>query len=414
MTLTTPSWQQKYESAVAGLGELVNQAPRVAAGFSVCNDHVVEVAVEEYAQIAAAVASADPEQRGLARWLLQRIKDGRGGEIVTGPGGFSWIESTFYGPPSMGGTGAQVARVLAAIGAPQVVALTDRTSTQLDTLDERLLLVGADGELHAPNEIYRTTERPNDPIFVLQFTQGVLLADNVVTRRSTRIIIRAQDRPLDLDEHFARYVRCNHVPALLLSGFQTALPSSVGPIRQWFSEHVHLTSADRLVHLELAEYESVEHVLDTIAQFAGFANSIGMSLSELSQLTPNTEPVTAALELANRFGFDRVSVHADDFAFVVSSGDPVIEQQALLTGCLLAAARAVVGVPVLPTEIPAGTTVGDVPPNIELASGDERYTVVSVPSPYTPTPTATLGLGDTFVAGMMLALASHLTTSNSV
>ncbi|PVE69928.1 ADP-dependent glucokinase/phosphofructokinase [Microbacterium testaceum] len=402
----------KYAAVLGGLNGLVRTAPLIATGFSVCNDHICTVGEVEFAAIVDARDDDDAEVRDLARWLHDRILNGRGGEVLAERRGFDWIVRTFRGTPTMGGTGAQVSRVLASLGVQSVLALSDRTAAQLDTMDDGLRVVGDDGGLHSPREITPSPARPNDPIFVFQFTQGVLLrgavgdAEAIITRRSTRIILRAPARALDLDDAFAAYVEDHRLTTMLLSGFQTAEPAAVEPTRAWFQDRfAWLADRPRLVHFEIAEYESHEHARSAVAGLTGFANSLGMSLSELGQLASIPDPVEAAVAIANELGLDRVSVHADDFAFVVTTGDPVLEEEALLAGCLLAASRAVTGAPVLPREMPAGTTLSPLPASLRRESPDPRYRLVAVPSPYTPSPCVTLGLGDTFVAGMLLALA---------
>ncbi|MEV7756602.1 ADP-dependent glucokinase/phosphofructokinase [Microbacterium sp. NPDC089180] len=404
----------KYAAVLEGLDGLVRTAPLIATGFSVCNDHICSIGEAEFAAIVDAQDDDDLQVRELARWLHDRILQGRGGEVLAARGGFDWIVRTFRGTPTMGGTGAQVSRVLASVGVQSVLALSDRTAAQLDTMDDGLLVVGDDGRLHSPREITPSPVRPNDPIFVFQFTQGVPLrgadadadAEAIVTRRSTRIILRAPARPLDLDDAFAAYVEDHRLTTVLLSGFQTAEPAAVEPTRAWFLQRfAWLADRPRLVHFEIAEYESHEHARSAVAGLTGFANSLGMSLSELGQLSSVSDPVEAAIAIANELGLDRVSVHADDFAFVVTTGDPALEEEALLAGCLLAASRAVTGAPVLPREMPAGTTLSPLPASLRRESPDPRYRLVAVPSPYTPSPRVTLGLGDTFVAGMLLALA---------
>lgn len=409
---TVDEARAKYAAVLGELDGLVRTAPLIGTGFSVCNDHICSVGEAEFAAIVEAQDDDDQEVCDLARWLHDRILNGRGGEVLAARRGFDWIARTFRGTPTMGGTGAQVSRVLASLGVQSVLALTDRTAVQLETMDDGLCVVGDDGDLHSPREITPSTERPNDPIFVFQFTQGVRLraatddADEVTTRRSTRIILRAPARTLDLDDAFAAYVEGQGVTTVLLSGFQTAAPSAVEPTRAWFEDRfAGLAERRRLVHFEIAEYESHEHARSTVTALAGFVNSLGMSLSELDQLASTSDPVEAAVAIANELGLDRLSVHADDFAFVVTTGDPALEEKALLTGCLLAATRAVTGAPVLPREMPAGTALGSLPASLRRESPDPRYRLVAVPSPYTPSPRVTLGLGDTFVAGMLLALA---------
>ena len=73
----------------------------------------------------------------------------------------------------------------------------------------------------------------------------------------------------------------------------------------------------------------------------------------------------------------------------------------LLTGNLMAASRAAHGVPAAELDIhPRATYANDFPRSRDLGGG---WRVDCVPSPYLYQPRSTVGLGDTFVAGTLLA-----------
>jgi len=96
-----------------------------------------------------------------------------------------------------------------------------------------------------------------------------------------------------------------------------------------------------------------------------------------------------------------VIVHADDFALAVHHDPDPDPTNVLLAGSVLAAARARAGQPsddlVPPDE---ATLTDDLPASGPLGDG---WRAASVPSPYLRRPAATVGLGDTFVAGVLLA-----------
>jgi ADP-dependent phosphofructokinase/glucokinase len=94
-------------------------------------------------------------------------------------------------------------------------------------------------------------------------------------------------------------------------------------------------------------------------------------------------------------------VHADEWALAVHRGDPRHEADVLVAGSTLAAARARAGVPTRDLTPPASAAyTGDLPADGPLGDG---WVATSVPSPYLCRPVATVGLGDTFVAGLLLA-----------
>ncbi|WP_382309356.1 ADP-dependent glucokinase/phosphofructokinase [Herbiconiux sp. UC225_62] len=387
------------------LPSMVETAGPIAAGFSACVDLVVTFGSPEYECVLAGLLSEDVAIQELSRWLLERIHQGRGGEIEAESAAFRWLEQSVHGTAELGGTGAQVAKVLASIGASQILALSDRSAMQMAVLNPRVELAGS----RSTSEIVG-----NPPILVLEFSQGTRLNAVRSVERSTRIIVRSPDRRLDLDCDFSAVVRQRSITTLLLSGFQTAPRAALPSIHAWFdAEFGWLKAAERVVHFELAEYESAQHAFDVISGFTGLVNSLGMSLSELRMLEPSLEPVDAAASLAERFAFTRVAVHADDFAFAVSLRPIGDESDALMTGCLLAASRATSGTLALPSGLPQNTTL-TLPGGVaEVSTHQNGYGVTNVPSPHTPHPKTTLGLGDTFVAGMLLSLTHQMANADT-
>ena len=127
-----------------------------------------------------------------------------------------------------------------------------------------------------------------------------------------------------------------------------------------------------------------------------------MSLSELKSLARHSErPIVAAREIAERHGFERVFVHADRWSLAVHRSDLRVQVASLMAGNLLASARAHHGQPSPDLTIGAEAEFSDNVPPSEILDGDWRGDCV--PAPYLKRPRATVGLGDTFVAGLLLA-----------
>ena len=189
----------------------------------------------------------------------------------------------------------------------------------------------------------------------------------------------------------------NAVPALDLDR-ELARTMALG--RRW------QTAGLQTIHLELAGYDSLELVEHVLAASRGIVTSVGMSHSELIALDgQDGDPAAAMMRLGERTGFDRVCVHADHWAAAVTKRDPGIEMQALMTGCLLASARAAAGSPVLPRALGPSAQFHDLPMPEHARHGD--WEAVACASPYLERPVTTLGLGDTFTAGCLLALGQE-------
>jgi ADP-dependent phosphofructokinase/glucokinase len=164
-----------------------------------------------------------------------------------------------------------------------------------------------------------------------------------------------------------------------------------------------------VIHHELAEFPAPERLREAVAM--GLATSLGMSLSELSMLTGTTgDPRLLARDVAVMARARRVIVHADDWALAVHRDDPGHTRDVLLAGNAFAAARARTGEPSSVLEpAPEASYTDRLPPGGPLGDG---WQATSVPAPYLPRPAGTVGLGDTFVAGILLAESIQLTSEN--
>ena len=158
-----------------------------------------------------------------------------------------------------------------------------------------------------------------------------------------------------------------------------------------------------VIHLELAGYDSlslVEKVFDTLK---GVITSVGMSHSELQMIEGDAaDPAAAMMRLGDRLESSRVCVHADHWAASITKADADREAEALLTGCLLASTRAAAGRPVQPATLDPGVRFYGLPFRERFDTADWHF--VACASPYIDRPVTTLGLGDTFTAGCLLAL----------
>ena len=141
-----------------------------------------------------------------------------------------------------------------------------------------------------------------------------------------------------------------------------------------------------------------------MAGFRGLTSSLGLSLSELLTLWgPSADVAAKALELAQGLQCPCIVVHADRWSLAVHRSDDRAVVRRLMTGNLLASARAAAGVPrgdVAP--VSDASYAEDVPASGPL---DKVWRVDCVPTPFVPRPASTIGLGDTFTAGLLLAAA---------
>ena len=405
---TVTAWRDAYADIAHRLSRDAPRAEQMLTGTSACIDAIFHISPERMSRLAAAAhtvpATADDARgRELVAKLLERVYAGRGGEILTRwSGGPPWVLSVLGEPDrrQLGGTGPQASWALAVVGAPSVLALADRSAAQLAVIDGRTG-VCVDRSVRPAGSVAPSGEPTKLLHCILEFGAGTPLGEGIVPR-STRLILRFGDEPIERDEQFAALTpTIPGVRAGLLSGLN-GLPDSDVDSRDWLMR-LGRSWADagvRVIHQELAEFPSPErlrHALDIRV-----ATSIGLSLSELFALSGRRDdPRLLARDVAERAGATRVIVHADDFALAVHHDPDPDPTNVLLAGSVLAAARARAGQPsddlVPPDE---ATLTDDLPASGPLGDG---WRAASVPSPYLRRPAATVGLGDTFVAGVLLA-----------
>jgi ADP-dependent phosphofructokinase/glucokinase len=383
-------------------------ASPVLTGQSACVDGLFTLTAKRLVLLASAASEtstdlADARGSQLIRAVLERVRSGRGGELVYHwRGGPAWLIRLLGEPDrqQLGGTGPQASWALANVGAPSVLALHDRSVQQLSVVDPRTMMCVGD-RLVPAGEVVGEGKPSKLLHCVLEFAQGTPFNGETIAR-STRIILRFGDEPVEQDEDFAALT-----PAL--PGVRAGLISGLnGPADDDPRGSAWLTMLARrwreagiaMIHHELAEFPSTQRLRDAVD--ARLGTSVGVSLSELTTLTGRTgDPRLLAVDVAERAGAHRVVVHADDWSMAVHrSQDPPPVRQ-LLGGNLLAAARARVGRPTDQLEPSAGAEfTEDRPADGRLSSS---WSATSVPTPYLRRPVATIGLGDTFVAGLLLA-----------
>jgi ADP-specific Phosphofructokinase/Glucokinase conserved region len=400
--MTAVDWQERYAELAERLPELAWRARPVLCGLGVCVDAYLRL--EE--TLRALADAPAPPAAALRQLLLERARRGIGGEVrVDWPGGPAWLDGQLPRRLGLGGTGAQAAQTLAVLGAPTLLALSDRSAAQLALIDPKVRVAGPEGIL--PAGAIEGAGSGRSPHYIVEFTAGEP-AGEIVPPRSSRVIVRFEDDPLEPDPWFER-ASVELAPAAgaaILSGFNAlpagALPEVLARVRplagSWRAEGL-----DR-VHLELGDFPVPVHVDEVLAGLAGGFTSLGLSRSELLKLVPGGGSIVRrAQSLAERFAVERIAVHADGFALALTRKDAEVELEALMAGSLLAATRAWHGRIAVPDGCPQGAVFS--PPPQPAIGRHGSWQLACCATPYLAKPAATIGLGDTFLAGTLLVLS---------
>ncbi|MCX5571358.1 ADP-dependent glucokinase/phosphofructokinase [Kaistia nematophila] len=399
-------WRRRYASLLASVPALAASARPVLAGYSAFVDAYVRL------DDAAALFSPDAPEPAvrLAGELVARLRSGTGGEyLIDWPSGDAWLAANLAHSTGAGGTSAQLAKALALLGAPVLLALADRSPAQIDVLSGDILVAERGG----PRRLAEVAPDPGHAKarhWIFESTAGAEIAGETV-QRSTRVIVRLVDDAPENDPDFAvlSAMMAADCGAAALSSLvstpdailPTVLARVAGLARSWRSAGLGL------VHIELADYGPRPHLpMRILEALSGIVTSVGMSLSEWKVIGGGQPVESVALaDFARRHGLSRLCIHADDFALAVTAGDPKREELALLTGCLLAGARAAAGQPVLPAAVADEAVFSRLP---DFGAAAEDFHTIACPAPWLRRPASTIGLGDTFLAGTMLVLSQPL------
>lgn len=396
-------WRAVYLQIAERLTAAAPSAPPVLAVSNACVDQVFHVDAARLSRLATAERAADEVAAHLVAQVLARITNGKGGELLTRwPDGPGWITAVL-GPPDqyqLGGTGPQASWALATVGAASVLALADRSAEQLAVLDPRTGLC-VDGAVVPAGSLVGSGAPTKLPHCILEFTAGTSFGALTVPR-SSRIILRFSDEPIERDAQFSDMapVLAASAGAALLSGLNS-LPDDGHRDRQWLLELASSCSRAGLevIHHELSEFPSLDRLHQAVR--LGLATSLGLSLSELYTLADRRgDPCSLAQQIASQYGVHRIIVHADHWALSVHQGDPEHEKHVLIAGSAFAAARATNGKPAAALN-PAKEAIfaDDLPLSGAL---EDDWQATCVPAPYLHRPASTIGLGDTFCAGALL------------
>jgi ADP-dependent phosphofructokinase/glucokinase len=398
----TEDWGKVYRDLLERLPAYVRDARLTICGLSTFLDGYVRL--HEAAPLLNAKKGTPPE--ALSRELFRRANLGIGGEYyLDWPEGGKWVEENLqFSRWGLGGSGAQAAQMLAIMGAPALMSLEDRSRRQLSVIHPNILVATKRGVIKC-GELPATPGR-KPAHYIFEFTAGTQVG-SIIPKRSSRTIVRFTDERLDADADFTKesMAASASAGAGILSGFNeigekdidAALADTIALAKAWRDRGL------KTIHLELGDYATAEGRDTVLEKLRGTFTSLGMSYSELCALcgrSPNA--IGKALELSESLHLSRLCVHADTWALAITKGDPQRELAALLCGCLFASARAERGEACRPMAVPANAEFHDMPLEKFNKSG-ERF-IVCCASPYLQRPVATIGLGDTFLAGTLLVL----------
>jgi ADP-dependent phosphofructokinase/glucokinase len=402
-------WLERYTALGAELAVQGRESRPLSAGFTAFVDALYKLDDASLEQLRTSDTSllAPAAATGI-REIQKRLSEGRDGEIVIDdPNAGAVLESIFGAPAHLrgGGTAVHACASLAQLGRHPLLALSERNTDQLQVLHPATR-IAEQGHLRTPKEVTAgTTSATRNHI--LEFTKGLRYGETEILR-SSRISVRLGPKRLQQDPDFAdeSMLLGPHGAVGLVSGLNGLATEDTQGL-SWVTKLVGgwKESGFFFIHCELAEFENREQARRILAAITPVVDSIGMSADELSFLTrPDASPTENAAAIAEAMNLKRVVVHGDRLAFSIHQLDPVVQQTAMMAGCLAAANKASTGVPQVSLNVPLGAV-------FDSSAADQLqqphgWRLSAAVSPYLEKPSSTIGLGDTFVSGDLFVQSS--------
>lgn len=427
----------EYLEAVPGkIGQCRETGGRPVIGYSSNYDAIAEWDVDSFNQLLSEFLKEEPSftegetidnMEDFARIVSYFAIHGLGGEVdITSGEVIEELKKRFKIQYALGGTCAQGAAALGAMGMPVLVHVTDRSKEVLACMDyEGIESVKGENKVSLRECV--TEEEPLIHL-IMQYTKGDILRvgeKEYSLPLSNRLIIDYDPvyKFLPVQRDFLDYVE-NHAEDIYcydISGFNGMVDLDVLKERlKELKKHYKIVKERNpgvRIYFESAHYISTK-IRDYVYESLSEAMDImGMNEEELVDLTvkkahpvdkESLESVLAGLDyLLELYPVKGIVMHSKDYSLYYGDAMEDIDLEMGLTlGNLMSGTRARIGRYGTREECRESLKLGLSPTGIKFAEQltaiELKHTAVLVPSRYMEKPRYTIGLGDTFVAGMQM------------
>lgn len=427
-----------YEHLPADVHASLESGRRIVFGYTSDLDVAIEWNGETFSEILSKYLKEEPRflpgdvinsMPSFARIVSSSMIRGLGGEIdIIDDSVCEYLESRFTCARILGGTCAQGATVLTAIGFPVLVHITDRSREVTRLMDgPHVRVVAKEGVVPL---LEGASAEPPVRHFILQYPKGArITVDGVIHEApaSNRLIMDfdAIHKSLPLDRHFLDHCEAiaKDMRVYSVSGFNAILDPEIMEKRtDELAAHyrrVKSRNPDCMIYLEDAHYLRFDLKGLVFTKFAGLVDIFGMNDEELVDhamrlgFRTDRDDLSSVLDglevLLRRYGMRGIVLHTKDYSlFYGNALGGVDVSKGLSLGNILAATRARTGrygsyedcgeTLRLPLS-PRGVAFSE-----QLARKKTGMCAHLVPSLYMDQPTCTIGLGDTFMGGFLISL----------
>lgn len=362
-----------------------------------------------------------------ARIVTYFAINGYGGEVdITSGEVIEVLKSYFETQHGLGGTCAQGAAALGAMGVPVMVHITDRSKEVLEWMD----YVGIESVKAAERVPLSQCVSEEEPAIhlIMQFTKGDVIrvgGREYEIPLSNRLIMGYDQihKIMPVEPDFLNYME-THAEKMYsydVSGFNAIV--SLDVLKERICElgrHYQVLkekNPDLKIYFESAHFISTKIRDYLYSKLAEYVDIMGMNEEELVDLTDKKNHSVDKDDIASVLsGLDYVLeiypvkgivMHSKDYALYYGEPmDGVNLEMGLTLGNLMSGTRARIGCYGTQSDCRESLELELSPIGIEFAekiSGmNLKHTAILVPSRYMEKPRFTIGLGDTFVAGMQM------------
>lgn len=362
-----------------------------------------------------------------ARIITHYALAGLGGEVdISNVEVCNFLEREFETQAALGGTCAQAVAALGSMGFPLIAHITDRCTAVCSFMDYPGVSLVSAGK-PVPIAEMATDEIPVRHM-ILQYSKG----DRIDIAGQKREIPVSNRMILDYDSihkrfrvsnDFLDYVEANakNIVSYSISGFnayvdQSILNDRLATLRSHY-EKVKVKSPGCVIFLEGAHYLNSESKSKVFGTLSGVIDVLSMNEEELVDLSAklgcrtdkgNLDSILTGLEtVCDKYPVKGLVLHTKDYSMYYGGMIEGVDiEKGLTLGNLMSATRARIGVYGSQADCENTLSLGLSPVGLMFAGKldslrRDRYACI-VPSRYMETPACTIGLGDTFMAGMQL------------
>lgn len=430
-------YEDFLERSLQKVPQMDIKAPCIAVGYTSDLDVVLEWDQQVFDSLISEHLKSEPsfeegEEIGslgdLARILAHFVISGLGGEIeISSPDICNWLVENFKSTKALGGTGAQCSAALGTIGYPAVIHISDKCDDVCQFLNFPSIITVKDGRICDLPSV-ATQEMPIYH-FICQYDKGMTVSVNgktYVAPISNRLI-------LDFDTVHKRFLpelsyfsyleeHAKEIRVLSISGFNAIVKpdtakNDLGALVAHFSK-LKAKNPDIMIYLESAHYFSCkvrEIVFDMLASYVdilGMNEEEVMAYAELEGIKTDSgdfDSIMNGLEIVlKKYPVHGIILHTKDYSAYYGRKLSVDIELGLAAGNLLSGTRARVGhygnLEECRESLKYGLSVigEEFRCKAELWQKEHQEVQLTiVPSRYLEKPKCTIGLGDTFVAGVL-------------